>query len=193
RIVEDKIPFADFLKTRITGNFTTGNPAELSGPFLDKEIVTDPMNNSLGIKPKHDPYIKESRKCGNCHTINLPLMDNPAADPKTPHLEQLTYLEWLNSGYQDELGNNPKAKTCQDCHMATKYRNAQGTLNVPLIQQPMAFIEDDQYPQTGNRLPAEKIRVRFRDQGFRRHQFQDLNVSLLEMFRQYMVGYPANG
>jgi hypothetical protein len=193
RIVEDKVPFAEFLKTRITGNFTTGNPAELSGPFLDKEIVTDPMNNSLGIKPKHDPYIKSSRMCGNCHTINLPLMDNPAADANKPHLEQLTYLEWLNTGYQNEVGANSKAQTCQDCHMPTKYTNSKGTLNIPLIQQPIAFIEDTQYPQTGNRLPDEKIYVRFRDKGFARHQFQGLNVTLLELFRQFMSPYKSNG
>jgi hypothetical protein len=77
RIVEDKGPFVDFLKTKITGNFTVGDPGELFGPFKDDEIVTDPMNNSLGIKPKHSPYIKSARMCGNCHTINLPLMDNP--------------------------------------------------------------------------------------------------------------------
>lgn len=193
RIVEDKVPFADFLKTRITGNFTTGNPAELLGPFKDDEIVTDPMNNSLGIKPKHDPYIKSSRMCGNCHTINLPLMDNPAADPNKPHLEQVTYLEWLNSGYQNEVGTNSRAQTCQNCHMPTKYSNANGTLNIPVIQQPMAFIEDDQYPQTGNRLPDEKIRVRFRDKDFARHQFQGLNVTLLQMFRQFMFPYKSNG
>ncbi|HJY28964.1 MAG TPA: cytochrome P460 family protein [Pyrinomonadaceae bacterium] len=193
RIVEDRIPFIDFLKTRITGNFTTGNPAEIFGPFEDKEIVTDPMNNSLGIKPKHDAYIKSSRMCGNCHTINLPLMDNPEADLNKPHLEQLTYLEWLNSGYQNEVGTNSKAQTCQDCHMPTKYSNSKGTLNIPLIQQPIAFIEDDQYPQTGNRLPDEKIRVRFRDKGFGRHQFQGMNVTLLEMFRQFMSSYKSNG
>jgi len=193
RIAEDKVPFAAFLKTKITGNFTVGNPAELSGPFQDKEIVTDPMNNSLGIKPKHDAYIKSSRMCGNCHTINLPLMDNPEADLNKPHLEQLTYLEWLNSGYQNEVGTNSKAQTCQDCHMPAKYSNAKGTLNIPLIQQPIAFIEDDQYPQTGNRLPDEKIRVRFRDKGFVRHQLQGLNVTLLEMFRQFMSPYKSNG
>ena len=77
--------------------------------------------------------------------------------------------------------------------MATKYSNSQGTLNIPLIQQPIAFIEDDQYPQTGNRLPDEKIRVRFRDNGFARHQLQGLNVTLLEMFRQYMSPYKSNG
>jgi len=193
RIVEDKIPFSDYLKTKITGNFTTGDPAQLSGPFEDKEIVTDPMNNSLGIKPQHDPYIKNSRMCGNCHTINLPLMDNPTADADTPHLEQLTYLEWLNSGYQNEVGTNSKAQTCQDCHMPSKYTNTAGTLSIPLIQQPIAFIEDDQYPQTGGRLPDEKIHVRFRDQGFARHQLQGLNVTLLEMFSQYMTPYKSNG
>lgn len=193
RIVEDKGPFIDFLKDRITGNFTTGNPAELFGPFEDDEIVTDPMNNALGIKPKHDPYIKSSRMCGNCHTINLPLMDNPDADPNKPHLEQVTYLEWLNSGYQNEVGTNSRAQTCQNCHMPTKYSNSKGTLNIPLIQQPIAFIEDDQYPQTGNRLPDEKIKVRFREKGFARHQFQGLNVTLLEMFRQFMSPYKSNG
>ena len=193
RIVEDKIPFIDFLKTKITGNFTTGNPAEIFGPFEDKEIVTDPMNNSLAIKPKHDAYIKSSRMCGNCHTINLPLMDNPEADLNKPHLEQLTYLEWLNSGYQNEVGTNSKAQTCQDCHMPSKYSNSKGTLNIPLIQQPIAFIEDTQYPQTGNRLPDEKILVRFRDKGFVRHQFQGMNVTLLEMFRQFMSPYKSNG
>jgi hypothetical protein len=199
RIVEDKLakgetdPLKSFLENNITGDFTTGNADQIFGPFEDTKIVTDPMNNSLGIKPKHDPYIKNARMCGNCHTINLPLMDNPTLEPDKPHLEQLTYLEWLNSGYQNEFGNNPKARTCQDCHMETKYSNANGTLSVPVIQQPMAFIEDDQYPQTGNRLSADKIRVRFRDKGFARHQLQGLNVSLLEMFRQYMSGYPSNG
>jgi hypothetical protein len=193
RIVDDKVPFEEFLKTKITGNFTTGNPAEIFGPFKDDEIVTDPMNNAMGIKPKHDAYIKSSRMCGNCHTINLPLMDNPDADPNKPHLEQVTYLEWLNSGYQNEVGTNSKAQTCQNCHMPTKYSNSKGTLNIPLIQQPIAFIEDDQYPQTGNRLPDEKIHVRFRDKGFARHQFQGLNVTLLEIFRQYMSSYKSNG
>jgi hypothetical protein len=193
RIVEDKGPFIDFLKTKITGNFTTGNPAEIFGPFKDDEIVTDPMNNSLGIKPKHDPYIKSSRMCGSCHTINLPLMDNPDSDPNKPHLEQVTYLEWLNSGYQNEVGTNSKAQTCQDCHMSSKYSNSKGTLNIPLIQQPIAFIEDDQYPQTGGRLPLDKIRVRFREKGFARHQLQGVNVTLLQMFSQFMMPYKSNG
>ena len=120
-------------------------------------------------------------------------MDNPDADPNKPHLEQVTYLEWLNSGYQNEVGTNSRAQTCQNCHMPTKYSNSKGTLNIPLIQQPIAFIEDTQYPQTGNRLPDEKIQVRFRKEGFARHQFQGMNVTLLEIFRQFMSPYKSNG
>ena len=35
--------------------------------------------------------------------------------------------------------------------------------------------------------------MRFRDEGFARHQLQGLNVSLLEIFRQYMSPYNSNG
>ena len=149
------------------------------------------MNNALGIKPKHNAYIKKLGMCGNCHTINLPLMDNPNADPNKPHLEQVTYLEWLNSGYQNEVGTNSKRRRARTvtCRRSTAtQRHAQHSV----IQQPIAFIEDDQYPQTGNRLPDERFRSIPR-QSFARHQFQGLNVTLLELFRQYMSPYKSNG
>lgn len=188
RIVEDKTPkgvpsLKHFLENSITGQFQTGKADEMLGPFEDNLIVTDPMNNVLGIKPKHDPFIKTSRMCGSCHTINLPVVDK---NPMGHNLEQLTYLEWLNSSYQNEFGKGPNAQTCQDCHMRTSYRNAAGTLDVPLIQQPIAGVQDDTYPAVEHRAPADKIRVRFRESGFARHQLQGLNVPLLEMFSQFM-------
>jgi hypothetical protein len=192
--VEDKTPkgvapLKYFLENSITGQFQTGKADELSGPFEDNKIVTDPMNNALGIKPKYDPFIKTSRMCGSCHTINLPVVD---AKPMGHNLEQLTYLEWLNSSFQNEFGNNPRAQTCQDCHMANKYSNSAGTLNVALIQQPIATVQDDQYPAVEHRADADKIRVRFRESGFARHQFQGLNVPLLEMFSQFMKDYKTS-
>lgn len=209
RIVQDKAPpgvppLTHFLEKAITGEFTVGEPGELYGPFKDDEIVTDPMNNALGIKPKHDPYIKSSRMCGSCHTINLPVLDWKPPTPRgtgaegprpVTHssLEQLTYLEWLNSGYQNEYNGGPKAQTCQDCHMRTSYRNSKGTLEVPLIQQPIAAIEDDRYPATEGILSPDKTHVRMRESGFVRHQLQGLNIPLLEMFRQYMEKGYANG
>jgi mono/diheme cytochrome c family protein len=184
-------PLKYFLENSITGNFPTGKADELFGPFEDNVIVTDPMNNTLGIKPKYDPYIKTSRMCGSCHTINLPVVDQ---NPMGHNLEQLTYLEWLNSSYQNEFGSNPKSQTCQDCHMPGKYSNAAGTLTVPLIQQPMATVQDDQYPAVEHRADADKIRARLRESGFVRHQFQGLNVPLLEMFLQFMKDYrPSPG
>lgn len=187
-IVEDKTPkgvapLTYFLEHSITGLFELGKADEMLGPFEDNVIVTDPMNNALGIKPKHDPYIKSSRMCGSCHTINLPVVDEK---PMGHNLEQLTYLEWLNSSFQNEFGHNPKAQTCQDCHMRDSYRNADDTLQVSLIQQPMATVQDDQYPAVEHRLPADKVEVRFRDKGFVRHQLQGLNLPLLEMFSQLM-------
>ena len=70
--------------------------------------------------------------------------------------------------------------------MRSSYRNAAGTLNVPLIQQPIATVQDDQYPAVEHRLPADKVQIRFRDTGFVRHQLQGLNLPLLEMFSQFM-------
>jgi mono/diheme cytochrome c family protein len=188
-IVEDKTPkgvppLKFFLENSITGLFPVGKADEMLGPFEDNLIVTDPMDNALGIKPKHDPYIKSSRMCGSCHTINLPIVDEK---PMGHNLEQLTYLEWLNSSFQNEFGHNPKAQTCQDCHMRSSYRNAAATLEVPLIQQPIATVQDDQYPAVEHRLPGEKVQVRFRDKGFVRHQLQGLNLPLLEMFSQLMT------
>ncbi|MDQ3743922.1 MAG: cytochrome P460 family protein [Acidobacteriota bacterium] len=205
RIVEDKPPtLRHFLEKAITGDFTTGNTDELYGPFKDNEIVTDPMHNAIGIKPKYDPYIKSARMCGSCHTINLPVVDykqparhnNEAEGPRPvthSSLEQLTYLEWLNSGYQNEYGGGPRAQTCQECHMRSSYRNSKATLNVPLIQQPIAAVEDDRYPATEGMLSPDKTHVRLRESGFARHQLQGLNISLLEMFRQYMEKGYANG
>jgi len=191
-IVEDKTPPGEqplkyFLEHAITGQFEMGKSDEASGPFKDNEIVTDPMNNALGVKPKFDAYIQSSRMCGSCHTIHLPIVDKMGKPGKD--LEQLTYLEWLNSSYQNEFGHNPKAQTCQDCHMPAKYSNAKGTLNVPLIQQPIATVEDDTYPATEGRAAPDKVHVRVRPSGFARHQLQGLNVPLLEMFLQFMNPY----
>ena len=79
-LVEDKTPkgvppLKHFLEHSITGLFEVGKADEMLGPFEDNVIVTDPMNNALGVKPKHDPYVKTARMCGSCHTINLPVVD----------------------------------------------------------------------------------------------------------------------
>jgi cytochrome c553 len=188
-IVEDKIPpgknrLKYFLENYITGQFTTGNRDEMTGPFEDNTISTHPMKESLGIEPKYSAYIKDSRMCGNCHTINLPVMDKK---PFGHSLEQVTYLEWLNSEFQTDFKPGPNAKSCQDCHMATSYANAANKVDVKQIQTAFADVQDDTYPAAEHLAPLDKVRARFRDKGFVRHQLQGLNIFLLEMFNQFMT------
>ena len=188
-IVEDKTPpgqnrLKHFLEHSITGQFTIGKRGEMFGPFEDDAISPHPMKESLGIDPKYSAYIKDSRVCGNCHTINLPVMDKK---PFGHSLEQVTYLEWLNSEFQTDFKPGPNAKSCQDCHMAKGYANAANKVNVEQIQTAFADVQDDTYPAADHLAPFDEVRARFRDKGFVRHQLQGLNIFLLEMFNQFMT------
>ncbi|MEK6289685.1 MAG: cytochrome P460 family protein [Acidobacteriota bacterium] len=188
-IVEDKTPPGQnplkfFLERRITGQFTIGKRDEMYGPFEDKDISPHAMKESLGVDPKYNEYTKSSRMCGNCHTINLPVMDKK---PFGHSLEQVTYLEWLNSEFQTEFKPGPNAKSCQDCHMSSGYANNRNNVNIPLIQTAFADVQDDTYPAADHLAPFDQVRARFREKGFVRHQFQGLNIFLLEMFNQFMT------
>ncbi|MFP5264106.1 MAG: cytochrome P460 family protein [Blastocatellia bacterium] len=193
-IVEDKTPpghnpLRHFLEHSITGQFTIGKRGEMFGPFEDNTISTHPMKASLGIEPKYNSYIKDSRMCGNCHTINLPVMDQK---PFGHSLEQVTYLEWLNSEFQTDFKPGPNAKSCQDCHMSSGYANAANKVGVRQIQTAFADVQDDTYPAAEHIAPMDTVRARFRDKGFVRHQLQGLNIFLLEMFNQFMTPDTSN-
>ena len=172
-----------FLKNSITGHFQVSKPDELYGPFKDDEISPYTMQTGTGIKPVFNSYIKTSRMCGSCHVIDLPVVDGAPGEMK---IEQATYLEWLNSQYQNEFGTSwPKAKSCQECHMPGDYHSAKKGINVSPIQQRIAIVEDETYPEAEHRVPTDKITVRVRKEGFRRHEFLGLNVFLLQMFDQF--------
>lgn len=66
-----------FLVHSTTGQFPYSPPDELNGPFED--VAVRPMENALGITPRHNAYVQDSRMCGTCHTINLPNVDCPKA------------------------------------------------------------------------------------------------------------------
>jgi cytochrome c553 len=174
-------PLTYFLEHSITGLFETGKHDELAGPFKDNEIAVLPMKNSLGITPKNDEYIKSSRMCGSCHTINLPIMDGSGHS-----IEQATYIEWLNSVYQNEFGKpDAKAQSCQQCHMPGKYVNPQAKIKVDPIKTRIAIVEDDSYPAADHRAPTPDIHVRFRTADFARHELLGMNAFVLEMFKQF--------
>jgi hypothetical protein len=176
-------PLQFFLERAITGQFTLGAAGQIFGPFEDPSISPHPMKASLGFEPKHSDYIRDSRMCGSCHTIDLPVMDQK---PFGHSLEQVTYLEWLNSEFQTDFNPGPNAKSCQACHMSGGYTNAERGVDIPLIQTAFADVQDDTYPAAEHLAPMDQVRARFRDRGFARHQLQGLNVFLLELFDRFM-------
>ncbi len=176
-----------FLETSINGQFKAGPPNEAYGPFQDREIVPYAMETGIGIRPKYNAYLSSSRMCGSCHTIDLPVADAPDSEGKIAlhSIEQSTYLEWLNSQYQNEFGTpGPNARSCQECHMPGSFHSEKKGINIRQIRDKIAIIEDETYPEDDDRVPVDQITVRKRDD-FRRHEFLGLNVFLLEMFNQF--------
>ncbi len=204
---EDHRPYLQFfLETSITGNAHFGKKGEIYGPFEDAEIAPYAMEHATGLKPKHDDYLKSSQLCGTCHTVALPNIDRPLGKPGSAHgpdeltrsevvplfkkfhhhLEQATYLEWLNSEYENEIDKkNPKAKSCQDCHMSQGVKDERHGIDLPKIHSRIAAIQDTTYPDAENLAPHDRLNVRIRERGYRRHNFSGLNVFLLKMFDQF--------
>lgn len=178
-----------------TGKFKVGKPDELYGPFAD--VVTLPMENAIGIKPKQtkENQIKSAALCGSCHTVVLPVLDvdkkyngDPFTDPniKNEH-EQNTYLEWLNSIYQNEKPpiNPATVQTCQDCHMPSKYPSKTGNqLNFKI-----ASIEEDVFPLVDNIAKEKDIHLKVRgmdaQEPYSRHTLLGMNIFALEIFDQF--------
>ncbi len=192
-----------FLDTSITGNIFLGPPGEIYGPYKDNEIAPYIMEHSVGLKPKHSPYIQQSQMCGSCHTVNLPAVDfhkhadeqpndlmlaerNPAFQDFHHHVEQATYLEWLNSEFENEFNpENPKAKSCQDCHMSQSLEHEGHGIDLTTIATRIAAVQDETYPDAENLAEHHEIGVRHREQEYNRHNFRGLNVFLIEMFNQF--------
>jgi hypothetical protein len=180
----------EFIEQDATGKFQLTAADGLEGPF--KNPVTLPMKNTLGVQPVHDAYTQNGRICGTCHTIHLPVLDaisQPEKEAKAEacqqekfSYEQATYLEWVNSSFQNVINDPTRysggVKTCQDCHMSD-------SLNGSVLQTKIANVEDNQYPAAERRAPNDQLNVPLRTSGVARHQFQGLNVYLLEMFSQF--------
>jgi hypothetical protein len=163
------------------------------------------MEHATGLKPKHGDFLKSSQLCGSCHTVALPAIDHPLDEQELAivdevrkgqtvelfqkchhHVEQATYLEWLNSEYENELHpNNPKAKSCQDCHMAKGLTDERHGIDVARLQTRIAAVQDTTYPDAENLAPQGQLNVRLREDGYRRHNFAGLNAFLVELFRQH--------
>ena len=204
---DDDRPYLQFfLETSITGNFKLGPPDEIYGPFKDEEISPYVMEHGIAVKPKHSDYIQSSRMCGTCHAVTLPVVDHPFGDKKPDehqqelvdaqnvplfkkfhhHIEQATYLEWLNSEFENEFNtDNPNAKSCQDCHMSSDLHDDENDIHLDKISTRIATVQDNTYPDAENLTELENLEIRYREEGYKRHNFVGLNVFLIELFRQF--------
>ncbi len=180
-----------------SGNFLLGPDTELYGPFADPK--TKLMENSLAIKPVHNPTaLMSSEMCGTCHTIHLPVLDNPQGDVEAgkggdplkqyPKIyEQTTYPEWAFSAYRTgksdgrelPFGAGDRAKSCQGCHMPN-----QDSKGNPYKSKIATVEEFTNYPETDYRLPAAEIDLAPRGP-YGRHTLVGLNVFLLKMAQQF--------
>ena len=160
--------------------FKTGPPNEVYGPFAD-DLKPRLMEMGLGIAPVHGAQIGDSALCGSCHTVvppKLPLGGGPQEG--TAH-EQTTYLEWLNSAFNDTVPQpGPHAQSCADCHMPDSFYLEPGEK----LAFPIANIEDGNFPQVDHRAPYEEITLAPRSP-FRRHTLVGINTFVMQMFQQF--------
>lgn len=173
------------LEHRPNGLFAVGPPDKLYGPFETKTIASHMMKESLGTTPIHSGLTTSARLCTSCHSINLPVVDQPAKihpiDPRTHHdVEQATYVEWSNS----KFSYGPTKQTCQDCHMPPSVVNDRLHLVDPAIQTKIAIVQDEAYPQAEHVAPIADLTVQWRTSGYRRHELLGLNAFLLRTFQQ---------
>jgi hypothetical protein len=157
-----------------TGNFVTGKPTEIFGPYTNGTIVTKPMQHALGLKPRFAQQISSSELCGSCHDILLPIFDN-SGNRIGAGYEQSTHLEWLNS---DSGRPGPDFHSCQDCHMPTKYKGNELHFKIANSES------NDQFPPTTNRLRDNEIELTTRTRFFR-HSLHGLNGFLNQFFQQF--------
>jgi len=157
-----------------TGNFVTGPPDEVYGPYRDDAIVTKPMEHALGLTPKFGAQIAASELCGSCHNVLLPVFDASGRQLGAKY-EQATHLEWTNSS-SGRPGDD--FRSCQDCHMPTHYRGTPVETRIANSESNEAF------PPTTNRLPDDEIELRKRDR-YSRHALHGLNLFLNQLVQQF--------
>ncbi len=166
-----------------TGSFLVGDAKDLGGPFEDPRVK--PMQNALGITPRHDPSVTSSELCGTCHTVHLPILRDGRV---LGHVyEQTTYPEWAMSAYR--TGSTPqgplpggagaKAESCQSCHMPSKDASGQ-----PYRSKIASIQEHSNFPQAENALGAQDVDLKVRE-GFARHTLVGLNVFFVKMAQQF--------
>ena len=184
-----------------------GNPADgftgnikyaLDGMLFAPDEIGPPgdvMEAAIGLKPTQGKQLQESRLCGACHAINLPVVrsgdctTNPETSPfegcvEEFKYEQTTYFEFLNSAYNAESASAEPGlvRECQGCHM----QNGHATSGKEHLAFKVANIQDDSFYRYDNSLPPEYLALKVRPD-FQRHVFPGLNLFLNGFQQQFSL------
>ncbi len=99
-----------------TGGFKFNDKSEIYGPHANP--VTMPMQRHVGYTPTKADHILSSAMCATCHTVITESFDRQGSPTHAQLHEQVPYLEWRNSIFNDEVeSNRATARSCQSCHV----------------------------------------------------------------------------
>lgn len=148
-----------------TGGFVLNTERAIYGPHADP--VTMPMQRHVNYTPQRGDHILTSAMCATCHTVITHSYDENGRQTDAILHEQVPYLEWRNSIFNDEVTTNAAtARSCQDCHMPTTDVDGQ-VISTRLAHNP-----------GGRDFPFLRDR-----QPFGRHSFAGGNVFMTKLIR----------
>ncbi len=99
-----------------TDGFQFNKKSEIYGPHANP--VTMPMQRYVGFTPTKGDHILSSAMCATCHTVITESFDKHGTATHAQLHEQVPYLEWRNSSFNDEVDSNQAtARSCQSCHV----------------------------------------------------------------------------
>jgi hypothetical protein len=164
-----------------TGNFLTGPPDEMYGPYA--KVSRAFMERALGITAKLGKQTKDADLCASCHNVLLPVFTNDERLVGYSY-EQATHLEWTNSDYAP---GRRLSRTCQGCHMPQDYEGEALTFRI-------ANVESNLFPLTTERIANKKIRLPERH-SYARHSLHGLNLFFNQMAQQFplLLGIGQSG
>lgn len=107
-----------------TGGFVLNRESRIYGPHADP--VTMPMQRHVQYTPTKGDHILRSAMCATCHTLITGSFDSRGNETHQSLHEQVPYLEWRNSIFNDEVAeNDATGRSCQSCHVPTADRGGE--------------------------------------------------------------------
>lgn len=178
------------------------------GPW--ESVRANPMRRVLGSNGAHgfapeqgeSPQISESKLCGSCHVVLVPalpvgafsdpdkpqVVPDPATTPIKLSFEQITYWEWRNSSYQNEVepaeGVSHAPITCQGCHMNSHDHSKPPSEQTVANAERMVNAMSSRFPPAPGAPPAAQNTFNKRD-GIARHILLGINTFVFEMYEQF--------